>query len=131
MPPKSTLGFKIASYDSKRSSSPKLRSSSPAKVENASPTRGRSPNASPSKTTKQKSPSPVKQRRRVRANIVKELNSEAASFAGDVMDARRSKPRGSRSPSPIKVKITRSAFAKIEAKKRQNAAAGVEEGAKL
>jgi hypothetical protein len=67
----------------------------------------------------------------VRANIVKELNSEAASFAGDVMDARRSKPRGSRSPSPIKVKITRSAFAKIEAKKRQNAAAGVEEGAKL
>jgi len=70
--------------------------------------------------------------KKVRKNVLHELQSDAASFAGEeLINARKTKPRGRRSPSPIKVKITRSAFAKIEAKKRQNAAEGVDQGAKL
>lgn len=61
------------------------------------------------------------------------------NFAGDILAAKRTpspkkdrkKNDGARSPSPIKVKVTRSAFAKILDAKKKNAEAGNDQPAKL
>ena len=88
--------------------------------------------ASPAKESKMK--------RAVRASVLRDINADAASFAGKQIAARRTpspkkdrKPKagGTKSPSPIKVKITRSAFAKIELAKKKNAEDGGDKPAKL